>query len=369
MSHIAIIGAGGKMGCRIMDNLATSGHELLPVEVGQAGIARLADRGWTPIPSGDALAAADAVVLAVPDDRIGDLASDLVPLARPGAMFVVLDAAAPHAGLMPERADVTYIVTHPCHPALFDDSIPPDASRDFFGGVSAPQAVVCALMQGPESDYERAGALVSVLFAPVKSVHRVTVEQLTLLEPALSETTAATCVAMIHEAMEEVVRKGVPADAARAFILGHLRIVLAITFGETGYGYSDGALKAIARAKPQIFRDDWKTVLDWDRIDESVSDIVGVPVSRRSAPRPSGASTTGGTTSIGGRATEGGSAGVRPKVGRRACDQRWVGGRRTGQRPPARGARAAGRVAPPRGRVETARRRDAVREAGWPNPI
>jgi hypothetical protein len=225
---------------------------------------------------------ADAIVLAVPDDRIGQVAKDLVPSARPGAMFVVLDAAAPYAGLLPDRADVTYIVTHPCHPALFDDAITPEARRDFFGGVAAPQNVVCALMQGPESDYARGAALVAELFAPVLSVHRVTVEQLILLEPALSETTAATCVAIIHEAMEEVIRKGVPAEAARAFIMGHLRIVLAITFGETGYGYSDGALKAIARARPQIFRDDWRAVLDWDSIDGSVSEIVGVPVTRRS---------------------------------------------------------------------------------------
>ena len=121
MSRIAVIGAGGKMGCRIMDNLAKGGHELVPVEVGAAGIARLAERGRTPVPAADAVPTADAVVLAVPDDRIGQVARELVPLGGAGAMFVVLDAAAPYAGLMPARADVTYIVTHPCHPALFDD--------------------------------------------------------------------------------------------------------------------------------------------------------------------------------------------------------------------------------------------------------
>ena len=80
----------------------------------------------------------------------------------------------------------------------------------------------------------------------------MTVEQLTLLEPALSETTGGACIAIIHEAMEEVIRKGVPADAARAFLMGHLRIVLAITFGEAGYPFSDGALKAIARSDPDL---------------------------------------------------------------------------------------------------------------------
>ncbi|MCY7417387.1 MAG: NAD(P)-binding domain-containing protein [Chloroflexi bacterium] len=281
MSRIAIIGAGGKMGYRIVENLATSEHELLPVEIGPAGIARLAERGRTPVPVETAVGHADAVVLAVPDNRIGAVASEIVPMARPDTMFIVLDAAAPYAGLMPERPDVTYLVMHPCHPALFAEDNGPEARRDFFGGVAAPQNLVCALMQGPESDYARGVALITQMFAPVLSVYRVTVEQAILLEPALSETTAATCISVIHEATAEVIRRGVPADAAWAFILGHMRIELAIIFGEAGYPFSDGANKAITRAKPQIFRDDWQRVLDWDRIDESVSEIVGVPVTRR----------------------------------------------------------------------------------------
>ena len=67
-------------------------------------------------------------------------------------------------------------------------------------------------------------------------------------------------------------------DAARAFILGHLRVELAIIFGLTDYPLSDGALKAIDTAKPQIFRDDWRRVFDWDRIDASVEAIVGEPI-------------------------------------------------------------------------------------------
>jgi hypothetical protein len=33
----------------------------------------------------------------------------------------MLDAAAPHAGELPERDDITYFVTHPCHPPIFND--------------------------------------------------------------------------------------------------------------------------------------------------------------------------------------------------------------------------------------------------------
>ena len=38
---------------------------------------------------------------------------------------------------LPERADLTYFVTHPCHPPLFNDETDPAAKRDFFGGVAA----------------------------------------------------------------------------------------------------------------------------------------------------------------------------------------------------------------------------------------
>ena len=38
---IALMGAGGKMGCRVTDNLKDSAYEMLYLEVGEAGVARL----------------------------------------------------------------------------------------------------------------------------------------------------------------------------------------------------------------------------------------------------------------------------------------------------------------------------------------
>ena len=60
-------------------------------------------------------------MLAVPDTAIGKVASGLVPKIAPGTIVVILDAAAPYAGHLPERADITYFVTHPCHPPIFND--------------------------------------------------------------------------------------------------------------------------------------------------------------------------------------------------------------------------------------------------------
>ena len=286
MTTIALFGAGGKMGCRISDNLRKTDFRTLHVEVGASGQENLRKRGLKAVPKEDALRECDVVILAVPDNVIGVVAADVVPLLRPGAMLICLDAAAPYAGQLPERRDVSYAVTHPCHPPVFNDETDPETRKDYFGGVKAKQHIVVALMQGPESDYAKAEAVCRAMFAPVMRAHRVTVEQMILLEPALSETTAATCVTVIREGMEEAIRRGVPREAARDFLLGHLNIELAIVFEEVGTPFSDGAKKAIEKAKAQLFRPDWKKVFEEVNVREVVSMITAPP-----PPRPQPAAT------------------------------------------------------------------------------
>lgn len=272
---IALFGAGGKMGCRIADNLKGSAHDMLYVEPSEAGLSRLRERGLATTSAEEATAVADAIILAVPDILIGRVAVQVVPDLRSGAMLIVLDAAAPWGRELPARADITYIVTHPCHPSVFNEAADaPAARRDFFGGVSATQDVVCALMQGPETDYEPARAIVAEMFHPVRTVHRVTVDQMLLLEPVLAETTAATCMLVIREALDEAIARGVPAEAARSFLLGHLNIELAIVFGEVDSPFSDGALAAMREARQRLFQPNWKSVFDADAIEASVDAIL-----------------------------------------------------------------------------------------------
>lgn len=149
---VALIGAGGKMGCRITDNLRKGTRDVRYVEVGEQGIRNLAERGITPTDREAALKEADIVILAVPDRLIGRLAAEIVPQLRPDALLMVLDPAAAYLNELPVRPDVTYFVAHPCHPPVFNDETAPEAKRDYFGGVAAKQAIVCALMQGPEAD-------------------------------------------------------------------------------------------------------------------------------------------------------------------------------------------------------------------------
>jgi hypothetical protein len=275
MTTVALFGAGGKMGCRITDNLKDDpDYKMLYVETGEAGIARLQQRGLKTTPYAEAAGAAQVVILAVPDALIGSVAaSQVVPYLSSGTLVICLDPAAPAAGVLPARPDISYFVTHPCHPPVFNDETDPEARRDFFGGVRAKQNIVCALMQGPEADYARGEAIARRMFAPVMRAHRITVEQMAMLEPALSETIAATLLTAIREAMDAAVAKGVPYEAARDFLLGHIRINLAMFFGEIDTPLSDGAKLAVARAKAQLLQPDWLKVLEPEAIQASIRAI------------------------------------------------------------------------------------------------
>ncbi len=271
---IAIMGAGGKMGCRITDNLRRGNHDLKFIEVSERGIANLAERGLAPTPQKDALRVADIVILAVPDVLIERLSVGVAEDMKPGGMLMALDPAAPCAGKMKMRNDCSYFAAHPCHPPVFNDETDPEARKDFFGGIKAKQNVVCALIQGPEAHYARGEKIACEMYAPVMKAFRVTIEQMAILEPALSETSAATMVVAMKEAMDEAIARGVPADAARAFLLGHINIELAIVFGEIKAPFSDAATKAVQNAKSVIFKPDWKEqVFNPENIRRSVDNI------------------------------------------------------------------------------------------------
>lgn len=266
MTTIALFGGGGKIGYRLAENLKDSAYHMRYLEVSQAGIEALAQLGLKVTPQDQALKEADVAILAVPDLLIGEIAAEIVPHMKSGAMVMCLDAAAPYAGELPEREDISYFVVHPCHPPLFNGEVDPEARQDFFGGRKAKQHIVCALMQGPESDYAKGEEIARIMFGPVIKAHRISVEQMALLEPALAETVMATSVVVVHEAMQEVIRMGVPEEVARDFLLGHYNVAIGIVFGFIDDKMSDGCLLAIERAKKTVFQPDWKTVLKKENV-------------------------------------------------------------------------------------------------------
>jgi hypothetical protein len=228
----------------------------------------------SPTPQDEALRRAQVLVLAIPDALIGKISHEIVPLLQPGTIVMGLDPAAAYAGVLPERADVTYFAAHPCHPPLFMEELTKEAQTDWFGGYHARQSVVCALIQGQEEHYAIGENLAAAMYAPILRMHRITIVQMALLEPGIVETTCASLVWAMKEALDEGIRMGIPEEAAWDFVMGHIRIELAIIFGYAGFPFSDGAKLAIEKAKSKIFQPNWKeNVLSLEAVRQQVQDI------------------------------------------------------------------------------------------------
>ena len=273
MKTITLIGAGGKMGCRLTDNFLKTNYKVHYLEVSSRGIDSLQQRGVTLARQAEAVPAADVVILAVPDVAIGAVARVVVPLMKPGALLMTLDPAAPLDDQLPRRADIGCVIAHPCHPSVFNWEPTEPAFRDFYGGISAKQAIVVALMWGAESYYDLGVEISAAMYAPVSRVHRVTLEQMAMLEPALVETLAQTCMEVVKEGHDRLVAAGVPPEAVRDFVLGHLRIQIAVLFGEVNGTFSDAAYKISKRAKPVLFKEGWQKIFELADIREQVRDI------------------------------------------------------------------------------------------------
>ncbi len=282
VTNVAVIGAAGVQGGRIADRLGASDeHRIALVESG-AGMDRLRERGLDATPLDEAAGGADAVILAVPDGAILEVAREVSPSLRAGCLLIVLDAAAPFAAALGEREDVSYLIAHPAHPSVFAHRR--DASGDYdFAGGRVPQDAVCCLISGEEEAFALGEQLARAMFAPVDVVHRVTLEQFILLEPTLTETVTATLLEVVNEAMEEVIARGVPAAVARRFLYGHIGIELAIIFGELEAPFSVSADYAIEKGRERIINPSWKSVFEPPVLRAIAEDVAAgaLPTSRR----------------------------------------------------------------------------------------
>ena len=268
---IALIGAAGKMGSRITDNLVKeSCYELLVCEKGEVGIRKLKEKGLKPLSTENAAKIADIIIMAVPDTVLGEVVEGILPLLKKNATIVVLDPAAPYAGEIPIRKDITYVATHPCHPSLFREQKTSEAKRDFFGGVAAVQDIVIALIHGSEENFEKAKKLCCAMFSPVEKCYRVTLKQMALLEPALSEVIGATSTIILKEAVEVAASYGIPKEVAKSFILGHISTELAIAFGIIDADFSDACKVAIELGKKWVFQPEWQKVFKEEMIKKAI---------------------------------------------------------------------------------------------------
>jgi hypothetical protein len=274
MLKVALVGAGGKMGLRLTHNLKNSGYLMSYHEVNPSGIEKLNEKGVNVSDPALFIPGADIVILAVPDVALEKVSSEVIPAMKEGALVVTLDPAAALAGKLYDRNDISYFITHPCHPSIFNWEPEMGKMKDHFGGVMAKQAIVCSLMKGKEEDYAAGEELAKAFYAPVCRAHRISVEQMGLLEPALVETLASTCVFVIREGLNEVIKRGVPAEAARDFLLGHLRIQMAVLFNELpGAVFSDAANKALQRGLQEFIREDWRKVFEPGNVKDQITAI------------------------------------------------------------------------------------------------
>lgn len=274
MTTIALVGAGGKMGCRLTDNfLKHPEYDVKYLEISENGIQNLLQRGVTISNPDLEIPNVDVVILAVPDVTIGAISQDLIPRMKSGALVMTLDPAAPLDGVIAHRDDLGYVIAHPCHPSIFNWEPTEQAFRDFYGGISAKQSIVVALMHGTEEHYMLGEKISQDMYGPIKDTHRITLEQMAILEPAMVETLAQTCMEIVKEGYDKIVEKGVPEAAARDFVLGHLRIQIAVLFKEVNGTFSDAAYKISKRAKPILFKENWQQIFEMDDIRQQVRDI------------------------------------------------------------------------------------------------
>jgi hypothetical protein len=130
-------------------------------------------------------------------------------------------------------------------------------------------------MTGKEEDFETARSLCIHMFNPVETAHRITVEQMAILEPAAAEVVIALCATVMKEAIDEAVKRGVPETAARAFLLGHIQIPLAIVL-KSSNPFSDAAMIAVDYGRKHVLRDDWKKVFEPESIQEVLKEMLHI---------------------------------------------------------------------------------------------
>ena len=171
----------------------------------------------------------------------------------------MLDPCAAHSGRLPKRDDIAYFVAHPCHHSFLEKE--------------RGEYIVAALHQGQEKDYELGVEVAKTMYGKVLGVHRLTVAQIVLLEPAISETVAGACLAIIREGFDEVVRQGVPEKAVFDFLMGHITATIGVLLGNRGF-FSDGAYKIMDLGKQLVIREDWKKTLTPESVRKQVMTVV-----------------------------------------------------------------------------------------------
>jgi hypothetical protein len=274
---VSVIGAGGKMGTRVSNNLAKRPEriDLHLCENSQTGIASIKARGFSVIPAETAVPESDIVVLAVPDVIIKKVSVGVVALMKPGATLIILDPAAAVARELALRDDCTFVVTHPCHPSFFVSQETPEARADAFGGIAATQDLVMAKIQGDDDNFANAKKVSELMFAPVTNCFVMGIRDIAFLEPTLVEILGASTLYAMAETVNEAERRGIRREAAISFLTGHINVLASIFLGRLGkVQVSDACKVAVELGNRLVLRDDWKRIWDDEVLDKAIATML-----------------------------------------------------------------------------------------------
>lgn len=281
LKTITVIGAGGKMGMRISANFQKSDYQVFYCENSPKAQEQVAAQGRELSDAASVVPLSDVVILAVPDIVLGKVSEAVVPQMKKDAVLLTLDPAAAYANLIAQREDIDYAVAHPCHPSVFLERYTKEEHADAFGGVAAIQHVAAAYETGSDEQKAELSKVISVMYGPVEQVHWVTVTQLAYLEPTLVETVACMVGAFMKEALDETVKhSGVPEEAAKAMLYGHIQIALAVAFRATN-PFSDACMIAMEYGREKIVKPDWKQIFDQKELDIVIARMLKIDAIRR----------------------------------------------------------------------------------------
>lgn len=281
LKTITVIGAGGKMGMRISANLQHSAYQVFYCENSPQAQQQVIAQGRELSDAASVVPLSDVVILAVPDIVLGKVSHSVVPQMQSGAVLLTLDPAAAYANLIAQRDGIEYAVAHPCHPSVFLARYTKEEHADAFGGVAAVQHVAAAWESGSAEQKAELSKVISVMYGPVEQVHWVTVTQLAYLEPTLVETVACMVGAFMKEALDETVKhSGVPEEAAKAMLYGHIQIALAVAFRATN-PFSDACMIAMEYGREKIIKPDWKQIFDQQELDTVIARMLKIDAIQR----------------------------------------------------------------------------------------
>ena len=281
LKTITVIGAGGKMGMRISANFQKSDYQVFYCENSQKAQEQVSAQGRELSDAASVVPLSDVVILAVPDIVLGKVSEGVVPQMKAGAILLTLDPAAAYANLIAHRDGIEYAVAHPCHPSVFLERYTKEEHADAFGGIAAVQHVAASYETGSDEQKAELSKVISVMYGPVEQVHWVTVTQLAYLEPTLVETVACMVGAFMKEALDETVKhSGVPEEAAKAMLYGHIQIALAVAFRATN-PFSDACMIAMEYGREKIVKPDWKQIFDQKELDIVIARMLKIDAIKR----------------------------------------------------------------------------------------